>query len=41
MKPNDKNAFLIKSSAKRNLETNEPYTSHVITGVKESINSQQ
>ena len=41
MKPNDKIAFLIKSSAKRNLETNEPYTSNVITGVKESINSQQ
>jgi coenzyme F420-reducing hydrogenase beta subunit len=41
LKPNDKIAFLIKSSAKRNLETNEPYTSHVITGVKESINSKQ
>ena len=40
MKPNDKIAFLIKSSAKRNLETNEPYLSHVVTGVKESINSQ-
>lgn len=40
MKNNEKIAFLIKSSTKRNLETNEPFVSHVITKVKESINSQ-
>jgi hypothetical protein len=39
MKNNEKIAFLIKSSTKRNLDTNEPYVSHVVTKVKESINS--
>ena len=34
MKENDKIAFLIKSSTKKNLETNEPFVSHVVTGVK-------
>lgn len=40
MTQNSKIAFLIKSSTKRNLETNEPFVSHVITGAKEHINSQ-